>query len=615
MKRVVYTKEEFFTLIKNKDSIRDHLSKYLGIDVDDFNSYLSQHSTVIDDDKLSCVSSENLANYQKYTNYESKKLSTVLNKITKKKQIYISLIKSKYLFPVYISGDLFDKYIIRKYDDHQDKYNDSWKNGNDFKSIRSVKSVSKYLRESFVFLKLYKELDVKEKPSKQELMNETRERKIKKEFGSIHKVELNFAKKKFFKKKYDTFNLEIDQLKYDKISSNINTKHLYDGVDFYDYMSQQGGDKSRILNDLKKEDDLLMEKIYELKVKYFSNISKARLKAKNKKTTLTEYQDLKELYAQNLLNKSKYKKYQNLKGEIKYGIRPKAHSNSEKVNRFIKKTLLFYNIYGTDTIVDKYMDTLYAWNMQQMQPLSSKKYMFYRLAKAADGIFVLSTTILGIVLIPFTGGTSFFLANFINVITTDVFSFFVSLSRNEPIDSNAYRMTLRAIHAFIEGLFVPLATFNGFYTSIDDLRVALSLDQRMENIVKKNNSPIKIRPETLGRPVVLSLLRERYNYVAYGLLPVGKFLLMSENLNKDQLQFFRKILVDLQKVKHNLKYSLTQSAMRYEELLVAGKIPDHLIFDVTKHLQEYKKMEKFFSRPEYEESNIINSIMKDLISA
>jgi len=213
------------------------------------------------------------------------------------------------------------------------------------------------------------------------------------------------------------------------------------------------------------------------------------------------------------------------------------------------------------------------------------------MSKAADGFFVLATTLAGLCSAPFTGGLSLVAAGAVNVGTTGFFSVMTSMTRNEPFGSNMYRLGLRSVQTFSES-FVPVWTeFNGFFTAIDDIRVGTSFDQVFTGLIKHQRRAIKVKPESLGRPVILSLLTERIDFLN-SYIPEAKNLLINFSMSKSQQKFFENTMLKLLKARFKLEKHLLKSVFRYNYLLKRGKIPDHMLFDVQSHLKRYRMLRK-----------------------
>ncbi|MFK7823580.1 MAG: hypothetical protein AB8G05_05460 [Oligoflexales bacterium] len=599
-KKVFYSQEEFVFLIRNKPAIAKHFSKKLGINSLDFSHYLMKGSSRQD----SCISLEDFAGYIGAKPNPSIKAVRILRKIRDKGQAYFALIKGGSHEEVFSwSGYVFDQFIIRDYSDALEDSEKDWNGGYSYTSIIQENNIDRVLKIAQRFISFYESLGRLEKSrgnTSSSSMN----------FKKNHPIIdfMRFARDEVSNKSLSSQLVLVEKLKY---PNSLNRSYSWSEKQLVTLLVQGGkaNQKEDFLHSLAAFEKKNRKKMEKMHVIHRNNMTKIPNKINGISRTMGEYMILLKKIDSGVGTKKEKRRFQELRSEIEFGIRPNEKSKPGKIRHSIKKFLRFYSYYGTDTIVDKYMDYSFNLNIRQMQPMGKKRYLAYRLAKGGDGFFVLTTSILGATLIPFTGGLSLLVANVVNVGTTGFFSVLTSFTRNEPVDSHFYRLSMRSIHTFIEG-FVPIWTeFNGFFTAIDDLRVATSIDQHLSNWFRRKSAVIKVRPESLGRPFILSLLRERYNFVAFGLLPKAKFLYLCGSYNKDQEQFFKSTLKSLTNAKVYLAKSLQKSAMRYEYLLDYGKVPDHMIYDVSRHLKHYQHYEtKYRTRP-YSSENILKAVI------
>ena len=600
-KRVFYSQEEFVFLMKNKPGIAKHFGKKIGFGASEFIHYLAKS----DNSKRSrCVSVVDIEGFIKTKPKPSTKSLRVLRRVKNKEQSYFAFLKSKNHEQAFSwSGVISEQYIIREYSDSLEESEKDWNGGYDFHTVRKLENPDLILKLGQRFLSFYESLgrlEIKSSHGHKHL------KKINSQFNTLDF--LRYARDEASTLKLNRrFNL-IEGLKYSKplaqpVSLTIASIPSLLGKE------APKNEKENFLLSLAAQEDKSKKKYSKRLGVHKRRIAKIPAKLNGATRTMGEYMSLHKKIENGSGTKRDRRRYQELRSEIEFGIRPKEKSKAGKIRHSVKRFLRFYNYYGTDTVVDKYMDYAFNLNIKQMQPMGKKRYLAYRMAKGGDGFFVLSTSIMGYTLIPFTGGLSLLVANMVNVGTTGFFSVLTSLTRNEPLDSHFYRLGMRSIHTFVEG-FVPIWTdLNGFFTAIDDIRVASSIDQHLSRWFKRKNQVIKVRPESLGRPFILSLLRERYNYLAFGLLPTAKTLYFRGNFDESQKYYFEKTLRELTNVKVYLEKALLKSALRYEYLLEFGKIPDHMIYDVSRHLKQYHHHESIFCTDRYSDVNILKSLI------
>ena len=523
-KKVFYSHEEFIFLIQNKPAIAKHFSKKLGIKSEDFVNFLAKKSQFHQDH---CVSLADLMDYVAIQTNPSTKVMRILRKVSQKGQSFFALINNKPHEQAFNwSGYVFDQYIIRDYSDALEDSEKDWNGGYEFSSIIKLSNTDLVLKLAQRFISFYESLGRLEKSSGK--TSKISWKSQKKHSGIDF---LRFARDEVSAHKLAKRLNSVENLNYAATLQKSNVFKKQQLVSLLD-MGGSRDIKEEFLQELYHLENKAEKKFKKRLEAHSNSMAKIPAKLNGVTRTMGEYMILHKKIDSGAATKKDKRRYQELRSEIEFGIRPEEKSKPGKIRHSIKKFLRFYNYYGTDTVVDKYMDYSFNLNIRQMQPMGKKRYLAYRLAKGGDGFFVLSTSILGSALIPFTGGLSLLLANVVNVGTTGFFSVLTSFTRNEPIDSHFYRLGMRSIHTFIEG-FVPIWTeFNGFFTAIDDLRVATSIDQHLSNWFKRKSSVIKVRPESLGRPFIMSLLRERYNFLAYGLLPTAKFLYLHGQFNR-----------------------------------------------------------------------------------
>ena len=598
--KIMYSKEQFIYLMEQKPAIAKHFKKTIGFSTRKFVAFLRKN---IDQDP-SCVSEIDIRNFLTF-NLRTNTYPRVLKKfLSRSEDRYFALLHDRLsVHSIAMAEDLFESYIIRKYTDPLEEAEKTWQYDGYHKD--RVMNIKEYVRQVQKFLTYYSYLGKMKNISLDQKGNAKQDQINQKSL--LQNFNLDYRRDVRLERKFEKTDLKINE--------------IYQGENFVHGISSKKSifKPSQILkSDGKRskwvrEWDGLQEK-YDIRMAILEKKEEKRFQLMEKKTSgrtsaLSNYYKLQKIGKKNLSKKQR-KKYIELKAEVKYGLRSKEITKKDKTLRFVKKSLKFYNIYGTDTIVDKYIDNTFNLTIKQLQPMRKKRYRAYRYSKALDGFFVMSTTIVGLALAPFTGGLSYLAANGIGVVTTGFFSVLTSVTRNDPIDTLIYRLGLRSVHTFTEGLVPIWALGNSFFTSIDDIRVAGHLDQNLVNLVRKKKNVIKVRPESLGRPFVLELLKDRIIYLSHYLIPIGKIHLLSNNLSSRQERYLSQIFARLIKVNLRMKEDLYKSAIRYEYLLKSGKVPDHMLYDISKQLSRYHKMKNIYSQKVYNENILMDKFYK-----
>lgn len=570
---VIYSYENIKYLTDNKPDILNHIQKKSGVNLESLWDSLETKYNKKQDSN--CLSSEDLSYWaEKFGNlYPSKKLQRNM-----RHHFFPMLSRLKqptYPGPSLWSEDVFDAYVIRKYSDPLEQADQYWRPTDQPETDKT--------------------LIASEKPSAEQMMMLAHRFILNyKNLGKIKKIKKT-ADGSFHQDRKDIFPsldwIRDKTLKLKEIKSQKKIKALFSMPrnKLKQYTKTDDIRPLTYLDQYKKKSAIFRKKLLQKLSDYQIKKLKDFKSSTGRKNTLAEYYKLK---SKKPLTRSEKTLFKDLKAEIEFGIRPKENSAKGKLRLKIKKALKFYNVYGTDTIVDKFMVHSFRFSLKQLLPMSKKRYILYRLSKGADGLFVFITTTAALVGAPITGGLSLPAAAGINVLTTGIFSVLTSATRYEPLSSNLYRLGLRSVHTFGES-FIPVWTeFNGYFTSIDDLRVALNLDLYLTNIIKNQKRALKVRPESLGKPVVLCLLEERINYLESKLLPHSLRHLSSGELTKKQMNFIIQTISRLQTIYQKLFLRLVQSVFRYESLIIRGKIPDHMIYDVTSHLRRWERLHR-----------------------
>lgn len=375
--------------------------------------------------------------------------------------------------------------------------------------------------------------------------------------------------------------------------------------------------KSFLLQELKGQEKKLQQKLLALE--------EAQIEKLNQREHKLPSQDMAEKFEllEKKIQSGEYKKsdlqnYEYLKAQKEFGIIDfesikKPRSAARKVYNPVKKIFQYYNRYATDTIIDIGTEKLVDSSLNQLQPLSKARSKVFRLTKGLDGGFILTTTVLGLTLAPFTFGLSIVASDIIKATASPFFSLLTSASKREPFDSSIARAGARAGHGYVESLIPGLGTANSFFTSVDDLRVAFKVHEYFNKFRRGKEGAVKVRWETLGSPLILSFLRERLDYVSQGLLPRGKFFYSYSNLPVAKKNLLHKVLKELNEAKLYLEESLSKSRLRYDYLLKSGKIPNFMLQDVIVNLDHEERNRKFISQPQFQEDKLMEEMKKRVL--
>ncbi len=266
----------------------------------------------------------------------------------------------------------------------------------------------------------------------------------------------------------------------------------------------------------------------------------------------------------------------------------KLHLGIDRYKRLLKKTSKFYRHNFTENIVDKYEDGKFNLTLAELEPMSKKRYLAYRLSQGIDGLLTIIATTIGIVLVPFTAGLSSIAGNYVVTGINSIFSVVTSRCKNEKWGPTFERAFLRTGVSYGSNMIPIIGDLNNYVTGLEELRTATSLDQDFENLFRHDKKIKTVRPESLGRPLVLRLLRERVSYLQNALVPLLWHLYPHVKLDDKQRHYTLAVIGKLVALQGELEERLLKATLRYEYLLAAGKVEDHQLFNLAYHLGNEK---------------------------
>lgn len=566
-----YSKEAVASLLLFKPSIAQHIENTLAVDSSQLAQYLQDIMTS-KRPHVDCFS------YTDYKDFVRKSHGRDLRK--KMLMIDSHLMKNDYFeskCPIFsvnnaavkMAGNLFDQYILRRNSAPLKEVYRPWKVDEVFMTDAAYEGYGLDFLRKLLYFKTY-----------HNYVGSYFERE------KTHKSQQMQAQKQFFDK--DKFN----SVRLRRLDTKVRRELLKIAQQSY-YTRKKGGPSlsqlealshfKRLKSRFDAEEELQIKRAIQREYKIDKKVG-------HRTHTLREYLELRHRYYQGKVKGDELARYRMLRAEIYFGIRPDVSLLKGKFKFAMVDFLKFYNFYLTDTIADKMTDYAFSPTITQMRPMSKKRCRYFRLSKASDGFFVLTTTLTGLILVPFTGGASFLAANLINIGTTGFFSLTTSAAMKEPLDSIMFRLGLRSAHTFAEGFVAPWALVNGFFTSIDDLRVASGGEQLFARLFRKRKVVKKYHPQMLGKPYVLSLLRDRIHYLEKELLPLGFASYAGANFSRSQRLYYEEKIAEGLQILQELKVNYINCYFRYRYLLKRGRIPDHMLREVVLQLNKNKAL-------------------------